>query len=79
MNHDHEHKHYIYTVIHLQYCVQINANTHVKKFTSPFISEVEANGMYPTVIHLGHLVSRQMLRMTYQAVMSLHQQKFCAI
>ena len=30
MNHDHEHKRYIYTVMHLQYCVQINANTHVK-------------------------------------------------
>ena len=70
-NHDHEHKRYIYTDMQLQYCVQIKLMQipMLKNLLAPFISEVEANSMYPTVIHLGHLVTRQMLRMTYQAVM----------
>ena len=67
----------------LQYCVQINANTHVKNLLALLYLRLKLTVYVPYCHTPWTSVSRQMLRMTYipdsDVIFTLHQQKFCAI
>ena len=55
--------------MHLQYCVQINANTHLKNLLALLYLRLKLTVYVPYCHTPWTSVSRQMLRMTYQAVM----------
>ena len=82
MNHDHEHKRYIYTVMHLQYCVQINANIPMlKNLLAPLYLRLKLTvcTLLSYTLDISIKTDAQNDIPGSDVIITLHQQKFCAI
>ena len=73
---------HLYTDMHLQYCVQINANTHVKNLLALLYLRLKLTVYVPYC----HTPWTSSIKTDAQndipgsdVIITLHQQKFCAI